>query len=127
RPWLCQSNTWEGIFTEHVVEYFTYPEAIFVLKECLRTLIPGAWIRISLPDLKRFVEIYQGKGPAEEAAKYPHPVIAVFYLTQMHHHISTWDADLTIKILTEIGFADIREVRFREGADPRLCRDDNAK
>jgi len=45
---------------------------------------------------------------------------------QMHHR-STWDSDLMVKVLTELGFKDVRPVGFGIGSDQRLIRDDNDK
>lgn len=127
RPWLCPENHWDGVFTEHVLEHVTYSEAIRVLSECLRTLRPGAWIRISVPDLERYVKWYRGEAPGNAVETFPHPAVGLSFLTQMHMHTSTWDADLMVKVLTELGFTDASRRSFREGADDRLVRDDPDK
>lgn len=127
KPWLCDDGEWDGIFTESVIEYFEYTVAIAVLRECLRTLKPGAWLRISAPDLKRYTAYYRGEIPTEGFPPFPHPALGVAYLTQKPFHVSTWDAGLMTGLLREIGFIDAREVGFREGSDPRLARDDPDK
>ena len=123
RPWLCENNHWDGIFSEHVLEMLSYSSAIFVLRECLRTLKPAAWVRISLPDLKKYLAIYQGDETQERFYEFPHPALIISNLTQMHFHRSTWDADLMVKVLAEIGFANVRQVPNGEGTDTRLIRD----
>jgi predicted SAM-dependent methyltransferase len=127
RPWRCAANHWDGVFTEHVLEHVSYSQAIVVMRECLRTLKPGAWLRISVPDLGAYVSFYQGKASPPEFAGFPHPAVGVSFLTQMHLHRSAWDADLMMRILTELGFIEARCAAFGVGADPRLVRDDPDK
>lgn len=127
RAWTCPDNTWDGVFSEHVLEMLTYSDAVFVLTECLRTLKPSGRIRISLPDLKQYVALYQGNGDPAGYPDFPDPVLAVAFLTQMHFHRSTWDARLMMRLLTEIGFEKAAEAAYCKGEDPRLLRDDEDK
>ena len=124
RPWQCFDNWWDGIFTEHVLEMLVYSDAINVLKECFRTLKSGAWIRISLPDLRKYLAVYEGCAPSADFPAFPHPALAITFLTQMHLHKSTWDADLMITVLTELGFEQASETSYRQGTDARLLQDD---
>ena len=55
KPWKCPDNYWDGIFTEHVLEHLSYKDAIFAIGECYRPLKPGAWLRISVPDIDKFI------------------------------------------------------------------------
>jgi predicted SAM-dependent methyltransferase len=127
RPWKCAADHWDGVFTEHVLEHVSYSEAILVMRECLRTMKPGAWLRISVPDVRTYVELYEGRLSRPQFAPIPHPAVGISFLTQMHMHRSAWDADLMTQVLTEIGFADARAASFGQGADPRLLRDDPDK
>ena len=127
RHWRCQDNHWDGIFTEHVLEHVTYSQAVRVLKEGLRTLRSGAWIRISVPDLAKYVAYYNGSTAETEVGDFPYPAVAISFLTQMHQHRSTWDGDLMVGVLTEVGFADAKIVKFCHGSDPRVILDDPDK
>jgi predicted SAM-dependent methyltransferase len=127
RPWNCPADHWDGVFTEHVLEHVSYSEAIATLRECLRTMKSGAWVRISVPDVKTYVDYYEGRLAKPEFAPIPHPAVGISFLTQMHLHRSTWDADLMTRVLTEIGFAEARAASFGVGSDPRLVRDDPDK
>jgi predicted SAM-dependent methyltransferase len=127
KPWKCSDDRWDGIFTEHVIEHVTYSQAMFVLRECLRTLKLGTWLRISVPDLAKYVRVYREEAEASLPLSFPHPALAVSFLTQMHLHKSTWDSDLMIKVLTELGFKDAQSVDFGIGNDQRLIQDDKDK
>ncbi len=82
RTWLCDRNHWDGIFTEHVIEMLSFSEAVSTLKECFLTLKPGAWVRIGLPDLKKYVAIYEGRSDGLGFPEFPHPALAVSFLTR---------------------------------------------
>lgn len=127
KPWKCPDNHWDGIFTEHVLEHVSYGEAVHVLGEAWRTLKSGAWIRISVPDLGKYAAYYQGGGKDSALGDFPHPALAMSFLTQMHMHRSAWDGDLLVQVLTEAGFADARVAAFGQGTDSRLLRDDPDK
>jgi predicted SAM-dependent methyltransferase len=125
RDWKCPDEFWDGIFTEHVIEHVTYSEAVHVFRECLRTLRPGAWLRVSVPDVTRYVEA--GAPTADPKLQFPSRAIALSFVTQMHMHRSTWDPDLMTRVLGEVGFRDVRAVSFRSGTDARLLKDDSDK
>lgn len=127
RPWRCIANYWDGIFTQHVIEHVSYSDAVNVLKECFRTLKPGAWIRICVPDLMTYVGYYRNEIDNDWFRPFPHRALALSFLTQMHMHRSVWDADLMIRVLTELGYDNAAAVSFGIGSDPRLIKDDPDK
>jgi predicted SAM-dependent methyltransferase len=57
------------IFSEHVIEHLTYDEGKFMMAEAYRVLAPGGKMRISTPNLTRFIELFD-KNPSEEAKAY---------------------------------------------------------
>ncbi|MFC3135261.1 hypothetical protein ACFOHM_19965 [Microbaculum marinum] len=88
---------------------------------------PGAWLRITVPDLDKYVACYSKGGADGALGNFPHPAVAISFLTQMHLHRSAWNGDLFVRVLTELGFSDARVVAYRQGTDPRLIRDDADK
>lgn len=121
--WKCKDSHWDGIFTQHVLEHITYSQATFVLEECFRTLKPGAWLRISVPGIARYVDFYTGREANPFFKRFPFRALAISFFTQMHQHKSAWDGELMTSLLRDIGFESVREVRVGEGTDPRLLRD----
>jgi SAM-dependent methyltransferase len=125
RPWKCADNVWDGIFTQHCLEHLSYSGAMAALREAHRTLKPGGWMRVVVPDLAKFVRNY-----VERGALFPdfgHPAMAMSELTQSWAHLSVWDAELMRMAMEGVGFHDVKEVTFRVGADPRLLIDDRAR
>lgn len=127
RPWKCQNDYWDGIFTQHVLEHVPYSDAVFVLEECFRTLKPGCWIRVSVPGLKKYIDFYEGRNNDHFFAPFSHRALAISFLTQMHFHKSAWDGELMTKVLTELGFQNAREVNYGEGTDRKLVKDQDVK
>lgn len=58
QPLPHADNTVDFIFSEHFLEHITRPQALGLLKECYRTLKPGAKCRTTVPGLKIVVEDY---------------------------------------------------------------------
>src|ERR1700734_130053 len=49
----------KGIFHQHVFEHIDYPRgARHVLAESARVLAPGGYLRLGVPDLRRYVDAY---------------------------------------------------------------------
>ena len=60
---LTQSLPWDdrsvdGIFSEHFIEHISQADAIRLLRECRRILVPGGVVRIATPDLQEMVRDY---------------------------------------------------------------------
>jgi predicted SAM-dependent methyltransferase len=51
-------NTFEYIYSEHMVEHVPYQAGEAMLKECLRVLRPGGVMRIATPDLQFLIKLY---------------------------------------------------------------------
>ena len=54
-------NTFELVFSEHHIEHITYLQAQAMLAEAYRVMKPGGYIKISTPDLQKYVQAYATK------------------------------------------------------------------
>lgn len=54
-----EANTFDFIFTEHMIEHISFNEGDFMLRECFRVMKKGGKIRIVTPNLKFLIELYQ--------------------------------------------------------------------
>lgn len=127
RSWNCDNDFWDGIFSQHVLEHLKYSDAIFVFRECLRTLKPGAWMRVSVPSLSKYVNYYNGTNIDDEYLQFAHKALAFSFMSQMHYHKSIWDGDLMQTVLSEIGFQNVKEVEYNQGHDIALLKDQSCK
>lgn len=122
-PLNCDDNVWDGVFFEHTLEHLYPNQALSLLKELYRTMRERAWLRISVPDLAKYVDYYCGKQVNETFKRWPTGCEAIRSLTQNWIHLSVWDSKLLSRFLQEAGFINIQEVGFREGTESKLLRD----
>jgi predicted SAM-dependent methyltransferase len=59
KPFPFPSNSFEEIFTEHMIEHIPYTDALAMLRECYRVLQPGGKLRVSTPDLNFLIALYE--------------------------------------------------------------------
>jgi predicted SAM-dependent methyltransferase len=52
-------ETFDYIFSEHMIEHLPFEQGLFMLKECFRVLKDGGKIRISTPDLAFLIALYR--------------------------------------------------------------------
>ena len=120
-PLRCQDNYWDGIFSEHTLEHL-YPRHVeMLLSELYRTLKPKCWIRLSVPDLEKYVDFYTGKQVHEEfIKKWGYPGYAIRRVSQDFLHVSLWDAFMLKSVLENAGFVKIQKTSYYQGSEPRL-------
>jgi predicted SAM-dependent methyltransferase len=58
QPFPLKDNTFDYIFSEHMIENISYEEGLSMLKECFRILKPGGKIRITTPNLDTFIGLF---------------------------------------------------------------------
>lgn len=120
----CVANTFDGVFSEHTLEHLYPDEAINILKEVYRILKPGAIFRLTVPDLEKYIKFYNKdyKGYDVEVFKerYSSGCEAVRNLTQNYFHFSTWDFNEIEKVLSSIGFQQIKQMSFGVTQDTNL-------
>jgi predicted SAM-dependent methyltransferase len=131
-----ESNFFDYIFTEHVIEHISYHDGVNMLTESYRVLKPGGRIRISTPDLEFLIQMYLEKNKLMEeyikfsAERYNLPgdtdtfIINNFVREWGHEFI--YDKKTMISLLERIGFKDIKMYNIRESDDEHLCNLENA-
>ena len=119
-------NSVELIYSEHALEHF-YREhdAPFLLRECLRVLKPGSWMRITVPDASLYLNYYIGRLDPSIAGRIKQSHNR-FHGTAMdvvnsafrwkHQHYYMYDEETLRMLLSEVGFVDIQKQEFRQSA-----------
>ncbi len=59
KPLPFADNSFDYVFSEHVIEHMPYPQGCGLLVECCRILKPGGVMRITTPDLAFLIGLYQ--------------------------------------------------------------------
>lgn len=66
KPFPLEDNTFDYVFSEHMIEHISYPEGGMMLQECYRVLRPGGKIRIATPDLEVILGLYSSAKTPEQ-------------------------------------------------------------
>lgn len=119
----CLDDHWDGVFMEHTLEHMYPNQAIFLLKEIKRTLKVNGWLRISVPDLDKYVKFYVNKKNKDFKKYWQIGASAMWSLTQNWGHHSVWNYELLELNLKDIGFRKIRKVGYRKGTFKAIIKD----
>lgn len=125
RPFPLPDESFDVVFSEHMIEHLDYAYGASMLRESFRVLRPGGRIRVATPDLRRLVEILDDD--SEIARRYVDavleqlvqdaparlPVFAVNNILFAHAHRFLYDEPSLTLSLAQAGFVDIR--RFDSG------------
>lgn len=117
-------------YSEHLVEHVTPEQALLWLKDVRRVLRPGGLLRLTTPDLERYVSAYAARDDAffaDHARRLAElglpgmPTRRAFMVNQIFQfwgHRWIYDADELAHLLVSAGFAkdSIRRCAFQEGA-----------
>jgi len=133
KPFPFEDDSVHYIFSEHVIEHLTYDEGKAMIAEAHRVLAPGGKMRMSTPNLTRFIELFD-KSPSEEAKAYlvgkrqwhewpDEPNAAAIILNlQMSSwgHKFMYDVETLGASLQRVGFRNVRELEENISTDQHL-------
>lgn len=126
-------NTFDYVFSEHMIEHIPWHKGLFMLKECRRVLKPRGTIRLTTPDLEVLIGLYVQKGNAlnERYIKW----ITDFFLNDVNAykasfvinnafnnwgHKFLYDGDLLAMTMHEAGFTNTRRCSPNESNHENL-------
>ena len=122
--------SFDYIFSEHLFEHLTYPQAINMLKESYRVLKPGGVMRVATPNLRFLLGLYQDpenllhKRYIEYTAKNGNlPPTAVFVINRFHTawgHQIVYDKETLTTLLEQAGFKDVCSCEVSQSSHPAL-------
>ena len=139
-PFKIESNSIDGIFSEHTFEHLSHLEVDNALSECYRILKAEAKIRIIVPDLSILIERYCSnddewfqnwqdlvlKDPSRHyMKKYFTKMFAINFTASYYHHKSCWDFESLKKVLTSNGFVNIEKCNYNLGTPELLIDSDS--
>ena len=139
-PFKIESNSIDGIFSEHTFEHLSHQEVDNALSECYRILKAEAKIRIIVPDLSILIERYCSnddvwfqkwhdlvlQDPSRHyMRKYFTNMFAINFTASYYHHKSCWDFESLKKVLTSNGFVNIEKCNYTLGTPELLIDSDS--
>lgn len=115
-----ENNTFDYIFSEHLIEHLSYEKACSILQECYRVLMPGGIIRIATPDIYFLIDLFkQEKTDIQEnyirwsidtyisqTNTYSETFVVNNFFRDWGHQF-IYDFDLLKKTLENVGFVNI--------------------
>lgn len=86
-------NTFKAVYCSHVLEHFSYPQLVKLLREIYRVMQPGGRFLIAVPDASLYIDAYLGKIDPKTLLMYEPAVISqspmdylnyIFYMDGHH-------------------------------------------
>lgn len=122
-PLNCPDSYWDGVFTEHTCEHLHPVHVLALFRELLRSIKPGGYLRVVVPDLRKYVDYYEGRHSHGMFSRWKPRGNALRSISQNYLHLSLWDAEMLSDCLTRAGFCEVKQCEFMKGEDPRLLQD----
>lgn len=126
-------NSFDRVYSEHVIEHVPYLQGQKLLKECLRILKPGGRIRCSTPNLRSLVSLLDE--PLNELKREYIHLAVTKHMTQIgiempafvvnnffwdFWHFFVYEPDSLRKALESAGFEQVKQVESGVSEDPGL-------
>jgi predicted SAM-dependent methyltransferase len=136
RQFGFKDNSFDFVFSEHMIEHISFSAGSFMLRECCRILRPEGRIRISTPDLafvlnlyaseksdlqKRYIQWFTTRFGVPEASEAF--VINQFFRFWGHQFI--YDEKTLSAALSQAGFIKIVKCNLQESESEALCNLEN--
>jgi predicted SAM-dependent methyltransferase len=80
KPFQIPNDTFDYVYSEHVIEHISFRDGMFMLRECHRILRPGGIIRLITPSLRFLIRIFSSTRSETEEA----------YLNWCMNHTTHW-------------------------------------
>jgi predicted SAM-dependent methyltransferase len=133
RPFFFQKETFDYIFSEHMIEHLSYHDGLHMLSECHRILKRGAKIRVSTPDLAFLINLHSSdkSNLQQEYISWANRAFledvpedsAVFVINNFMKdwgHTFIYDEDILKRAMISAGFSSIRKYELQYSEDESL-------
>lgn len=133
QPFPFDDDTFDYVYSEHMIEHISRRDASFMLGECRRVLKSGGTIRIATPDLQVLAGLYAGNGDPDKHhyikwvtdrfAKNTSDYQPGFVINQAFYnwgHQFLYDGELLAKALRDAGFTEMRRCAMGFSEDEHL-------
>lgn len=140
KPFTFSNNLFDFVYSEHVIEHFSYDECKNILSECYRIMKNGGVMRITTPDLKFLIKIFENQ-KSELHKEYIKWNSETFILSSapsnsvsvINNYVRDWghkfiyDFDTLKILLSEIGFVEVVQCEISLSRYEQLCNLENIK
>lgn len=103
-PLEFADNSVAEVRASHILEHFSFKETLNILKEWVRVLVPGGWLKVAVPDFEWVAEAYL------EKRQVPLQAYVVGSQTDPNDfHKAVFDKPSLRQLLTDAGLINIQE------------------
>ena len=135
KPFPIKSNTFNYVFSEHMIEHISYDQGRQMLDECYRILKVNGKIRIATPDLsflirlygskksdlqERYIEYWTDRFIEKCEPSYYHATFVINNFVREWGHTFIYDEELLRLSLEKSGFSAIVKCELNESEDEVL-------
>ena len=127
-------NSFDVVFSEHMLEHIDYADGLRCLEECLRVLQPGGRIRVATPSLDRLIRLYENEltdlqrrymrwaidSFVEDADAYLPGFVLNNFLRDWGHKF-VYDEQTLRHAFETAGFVDVEQWPVGQSGDPQLA------
>lgn len=124
-------DTFDYIFSEHMIEHMTFQQGQQMLAECFRVLKPGGRIRITCPDIEFLFKLYTAPGAMETSyinwasgqldwVPYPDAVFVINNYVRDWGHQFIYSRTVLAKSMDSVGFKQLVSCKIMESQDEHL-------
>lgn len=126
-PLNCDDEVFDGIYIEHTLEHLYPAQVLRLLRELYRVLKQCSVLRMTVPDLEKYVSFYNGSHKDLDTnqfiKKYATGCSAIRNISQNWFHYSVWDYKELREYLSQAGFSNIQKMSFGQSKDESLKLD----
>jgi len=140
KPFPFKADTFDYIFSEHMIEHITFDQGLIMLKECWRVMKPKAKIRIATPNLFFLIDLLNDSpNDLQQAymkwntenfiptAPYENGVFVLNNYVRNWGHLFIYDLKTLKHSLESCGFVDVIECKLSTSEDPVLQNLENQR
>jgi predicted SAM-dependent methyltransferase len=133
RPFFFGDETFDYIYSSHMIEHMSYHDGLNMLAECHRTLKRRGKIRIATPDLAFLIKLYRtDKSPLQQEyvawanriykhAPEDNEVFVINNFMRSWGHMFIYNENTLKTAMINTGFTDIVKCELRQSKDDALC------
>jgi predicted SAM-dependent methyltransferase len=134
------SDTFDYIFSEHMIEHISYSNGLAMLSECHRVLRNNGKIRISTPNLQFLIDLYRDEKSELQweyikwttdnyikSAPYSNDTFVINNFVRDWGHLFIYDEKTLRSSLEKAGFTEIVRCDLNESKDESLRNLENEK
>jgi predicted SAM-dependent methyltransferase len=114
-PLPFKDGSVDAIFHEHVLEHFQLKDAVKLLEECYRLLVPGGVLRVGVPDAGAYLRSYMVEDPDFIERNRPHRPTRLLAIQEIffdHGHRSAYDYETLAFMVEAAGFRAVESRAF---------------